>query len=392
MSALEPEGSLMELELTPDQEMFVETTDKFLNDCCTPADLRAMRDDPDGFDRDYWRQGAELGWTSLLVSEEDGGGTVSGRGVADLALVAFELGRHAAPGPFLPTNVVAAALSAGGTDEQKATVLPGIVAGEVVATWCWSEPRPHDRLGDVSLIATERNGSYVLDGRKQPVEAGAQADQFLVTARTEDGGLVQLLVPASTAGVTVAPMHGLDLTRRFAEVRFDSATVPASAVVGDPAGSADDVERQLQLAIVIQLAEMVGAMDRSFAITMEWLFDRYSFGRPLASYQELKHRCADMKAWLEAGHAIADTCAQHVQDASPRAAEMASVGKAYLGQYGPELVHDCIQMHGGIGVTFDHDLHLYLRRVVLGSRLYGTVSEHRQRLTALLERGATDDA
>jgi alkylation response protein AidB-like acyl-CoA dehydrogenase len=146
------------------------------------------------------------------------------------------------------------------------------------------------------------------------------------------------------------------------------------------------------LANTIQLAEMVGAMSRAFDITVEWAFDRYSFGRPLASYQELKHRFADMKAWLEAGHAIADTAAQHVQDRTDRAGEYASAGKAYLGVYGVELVQDCVQMHGGIGVTFDHDMHLYLRRVVTDSILYGTVSDHRQRLTTILEKRGQADA
>jgi alkylation response protein AidB-like acyl-CoA dehydrogenase len=132
-------------------------------------------------------------------------------------------------------------------------------------------------------------------------------------------------------------------------------------------------------------------MDRAFGITVEWAFNRYSFGRPLASYQELKHRFADMKAWLEAGHAIADAAAREVDDRSGRADEYTSAGKAFLGVYGVELVQDCVQMHGGIGVTFDHDLHLYLRRVVIDSLQYGTVSDHRQRLTTILGKREQED-
>jgi alkylation response protein AidB-like acyl-CoA dehydrogenase len=381
----------MELELTADQEFFVETTRKYLQDKSTPTDLRDLRHDPVGYTVPYWRQGAELGWTSLLVSEEDGGGSVSGRGLADLALVAHEFGRHAAPGPLLATNIVAAAISESGSAEQKRDVLPGILSGETIASWCWAEPPPADRLGEVTATATSKDGGYVVNGRKMPVEAGGQADQLLVVARS-DIGLVQLLIPRDTPGVSVVPAHGLDLTRRFAEVRFADAEVPASALVGDPTRAATDIERQLALANAIQLAEMVGAMSRAFDITVEWAFDRYSFGRPLASYQELKHRFADMKAWLEAGHAIADTAAQHVQDRTDRAGEYASAGKAYLGVYGVELVQDCVQMHGGIGVTFDHDMHLYLRRVVIDSILYGTVSDHRQRLTTILEKRGQADA
>jgi alkylation response protein AidB-like acyl-CoA dehydrogenase len=141
------------------------------------------------------------------------------------------------------------------------------------------------------------------------------------------------------------------------------------------------------VAIVLQLAEMVGAMDKALEMTIEWAFDRYSFGRPLASYQELKHRFADMKLWLEASHAIADAAARAVEDDSADAWDLLAAGKAYIGHYGVELLQDCVQIHGGIGVTFEHDIHLYVRRVVLDSHQYGTVSEHRERLTAALVQG-----
>jgi alkylation response protein AidB-like acyl-CoA dehydrogenase len=383
-------GRRVELELTSDQEFFVETTRKYLADKCPTSDLRARRDHVDGFDGDYWRQGADLGWTSLLVSEEDGGGSVSGSGVADLALVAFEFGRFAAPGPLLAANVVASALSRSGSAKHKSEVLPELLTGRTVGSWGYAEPRPLDGLGAVSAEAVRRNGNYVVNGAKSPVEAATQADVFLVTVNT-DGGLTQLLVPADAPGVTISPLHGLDLTRRFGTVRFEEVAVPESAVVGEPGAAADDVERQLQLAVVMQLAEMVGTMDRAMEITTDWLFNRYSFGRPLASYQELKHRFADMRAWLEAGNAVADAAVHHVQDGSPRAAEYVSAGKSFLGIYGPELIQDCIQMHGGIGVTFDHDLHLFLRRVVLDAGTYGSVAEHRERLTSILEQREHSD-
>ncbi|MGE0796531.1 MAG: acyl-CoA dehydrogenase family protein [Acidimicrobiia bacterium] len=375
----------MELELTSDQEFFAETTRKYLEDKIPVQWLRQHRDDPDGFERAYWSQGAELGWTSLLVGEADGGGSISERGLADLALVAFEFGRHAAPGPLLPSNVVAAALSRWGTDDQKAGPLQGILSGEVVATWAAAEPRPNDRLGAVALDAAPgEGGGFTLTGRKMPVEAGAQSDLFLVAARTA-GGVTNLLVPADAPGLRITPMQGLDLSRRFAAVDFDGVAVPASAVVGRVDGAAADNERLVDLAGAIQSAEVVGAMDRCLEITIEWSFNRYSFGRPLASYQELKHRFADMRAWLEAAHAISDTAVSLVHEESPLAAEHVSAAKSFLGVYGPELAQDCVQMHGGIGVTFEHDLHLYLRRIVVDARLYGTVGDHRRRITSILE-------
>jgi alkylation response protein AidB-like acyl-CoA dehydrogenase len=375
----------VELELTPDQRFFADTTRSFLTDRCPTSALRDARDDPEGFDRAYWRQGAELGWTSLLVPEDDGGGSISGRGLSDLTLVAFEFGRFAAPGPLAATNVVAGALARSGTEQQKAEVLPALMSGEKIGSWAYAEPRPSDRLGEIAMEATRTDGGFVLQGRKAPVESAGQCDVLLVTARDGDG-LTQFLVPTDTAGVSVTPMKTVDLTRRFGRVSFDQVALPASAVVGEAGNAAADVEHQLQVAVVIQLAEMVGTMDRGLALTLDWLFNRYSFGRPLASYQELKHRFADMRAWLEAGHAIADAAAAHVQDETGRAAEYVSAGKSYLGHYGPEALHDCVQMHGGIGVTFEHDLHLFLRRVTLDAGLYGTVADHRERLTTILER------
>ena len=142
--------------------------------------------------------------------------------------------------------------------------------------------------------------------------------------------------------------------------------------------------------MVLQCAEMVGAVDRVFAFTVEYAEDRYSFGRPLVSYQALKHRFADMKLWLEASHATAGAAARAVDDGSPSAAELVSVAKSYIGDHGPTILSECVQFHGGIGVTWDHDLHLYLRRVVLGAHLYGTVPQHRERLTSILEKRETN--
>jgi alkylation response protein AidB-like acyl-CoA dehydrogenase len=375
----------VELELTPDQTVFARTTARFLDDTASSAELRMLRRDPMGFRRDYWCQGTGLGWTSLLVSPEAGGGSISGRSVEDTALVAFEFGRHAAPGPLLVNNVVAAAISRSGTKPQRDEYLPGILSGDTLATWCLAESRPHDRLGIVTMEATPTARGFQLSGTKLPVDSPHPSGLMLVVARAPQG-LTQFLVPAASPGVSITPMEGIDLTRRFGSVSLDKVDVAGVGVLGQVGEADRDVEHQLYLALVIQLAEMVGAMDKAFEITVEWAFNRYSFGRPLASYQELKHRFADMKLWLETSHALADAAARAVQDDTGDAGELVSAAKAYVGFYGPELVQDCIQIHGGIGVTFDHDLHLYLRRVVLGSYLYGTVSDHRARVTTILEQ------
>ncbi len=211
------------------------------------------------------------------------------------------------------------------------------------------------------------------------MEAGAQADHLLVAATT-GSEVVQLLVPVATPGVTVTPLAGLDLVRRHAAVTFAETRLPRDAAVDEP------VERSLQVACVLQCAETCGLIDVVFGMTVEYLGDRYSFGRPLSSYQALKHRLADDKVVLESCHAAASAAARAVATSSPQAAELVSVAKSWIGPHATELIQDCVQLHGGIGVTWEHDLHVYLRRATVNRVLHGTPEWHAERIAgALLE-------
>ncbi|HEY3672236.1 MAG TPA: acyl-CoA dehydrogenase family protein [Acidimicrobiia bacterium] len=377
----------MNLGLTDDQQFFQETTRKFLEQEAPLTTVRALADGPDGFDRAWWARGAELGWASFLVPEDDGGGSLSGEGVVDLAIVAEEMGRLVSPGPLVPTNVVADAVARGGSAELRAEVLPGIVAGEVVAAWCiagagggWDG---HGVTVGAIPAGDRADDGLVLDGVSTPVEYGAQADELLVTARS-DGELTQCLIPASTAGVHIEPIDSVDLVRRFATVHFEGVEVPANRIVGDVGGAAAAVERQLHLAIALQSAEVVGGLDRVLAFTLEYLGDRSSFGRPLASYQAIKHRIADMKMWIEGCHGVTELAVRAVEDDDPEAIEIVSAAASYLGDHATEILQECTQLHGGIGVTWEHDLHLYLRRISLDRNLFGTPAQHRERIAEAL--------
>lgn len=360
---------------TEEQEFFRVTTERFLVEHAPPDALRRLRDVEDGFGRDYWRRGAELGWTSLLVDEAHGGGSISGAGLVDLSLVAYEFGHHAAPGPLTATNVVASALSAHGAAGAQGEVLADLLSGEAVATWCAPELGAQPGEWRTGMEIERAGGALVLRGSVRPVEHAGQADHFLVTAR-EGTGLTQVLVPAGTPGITVEALETLDLTRRFGAVTFDGVRVGDEAIVGAAGAASPDVARQLRRAVAILNCEAVGAMQGAFDMTVEWSFDRYSFGRPLASYQALKHRFADMMSWLQAGHAISDAACAAAQEDEPVADELASAAKAFIGRYGGELIQDCVQLHGGIGVTFDHDLHLFLRRLTVNRSVAGTPREH----------------
>lgn len=363
----------MDILVTEDQELFREATGRFLDQECPLPQVRALYDDPAGFTPAYWKQGAELGWTSLLVPEALGGGTVSGAAVLDFMCLVDLFGAHVAPGPLLPTNLVAAALSRAGTAEQQAEVIPGLLTGDTIAAWCSSG----------RVTATRDGDDLVLHGVDTPVEAGAQASRLLVTA-TLDGAPVQVLVDGDAPGVTVTALRSLDMTRRFAKVELDGARVPVHTLVGGTDAS-DEIEWLRLLAATAQAVETTAAAQVAFDLTMEWMFDRYTFGRPLASYQALKHRCADMKLWLEASHGLGTTAARALQADAPDAAEVVHAAKAYTGHFLAELVQDCIQMHGGIGLTWEHDLHLYQRRIATDRNTYGTPEDHKQRLAAIRE-------
>jgi alkylation response protein AidB-like acyl-CoA dehydrogenase len=365
--------------------LFRETTAKFLEATCPLDEVRRLADaEPAGFDREWWRRGAELGWTSMLVAEEHGGGCISGHPLADLQLVAEEVGRLVSPGPLIPINVVAAAISRVGTPVQLEH-LAGLLSGESVATWC-----PHGIPGATApaggVRATANGDGFILEGTSAPVEAAAVADLLLVTAQRDGapGEVVQLLVPADAPGLTATRAESLDLVRRFATISFEGVEVSADMVLGEPGSARDDVERQLEDVVVLQCAEMAGALHRVLDFTIEYAQDRYSFGRPLSSYQALKHRFADMKMWLEACHASSDAAARAVDSGSEHAAELVSVAKSYIGDHGPFMLSECVQLHGGIGVTWDHDLHLYSRRVVQDRTQFGTPQDHRERVATAM--------
>ncbi|MEV0685411.1 acyl-CoA dehydrogenase family protein [Nocardia sp. NPDC050378] len=372
---------------TADQRFFQATTHDFLAATVPTTTVRALAEARVGFDKHWWRRGAQLGWTAMLIPESLGGGSVSGHPMTELVLVAEELGRAAAPGPFVTTTAALAGLR---TAHQHAETLAAIVAGEVVVAWAVYEPGAgFDVLtGAVTgTQATRTATGYRLSGVKDRVEAADQADLFLVTATSADGP-VQLLVPAETPGVTVSPTWTIDLTRRTGRVTFDDVELGADAVTHTGAEAAAAVRAQAGAAALVTAAESAGAADHVLARTLTWLFERYTFGRPLASYQALKHRMADNKTWLEACRATSFAAAAAWDAEATETGEYVSVAKSYVGAKAPVIAQDCVQLHGGIGVTWEHDLHLYLRRITLGRALYGTPEEHRRHITDLLDAAA----
>jgi alkylation response protein AidB-like acyl-CoA dehydrogenase len=372
----------VDVNLSEDQQMLQDMTRRFLEDRSPISALRKLVDGNESLDRDVWREGAELGWVALFVPEEYGGIAEDSQGVADAAVIAEELGRVVFGGPFLSSCTVAFAIAQSGADEQKASWLPGLAAGETLAAWCFAALGHQGGAVPGGVTAKQSGEGWVLDGTAALVEDAGVAELLLVTA-TNGAGLVQFVLPAGTSGVSVRPLETTDLGRRLAEVDFSGVAVGADAVLGAPEAAEEAFERQLQVALALQCAETIGVTDRAFEFTLEWCKDRHAFGRPIGSFQALKHRLARHAANLEAAKAAAAHAARSVQAQARDAAIAVSVAKSHCGRQATEIIRDCLQLHGGIGLTWEHDIHFYLRRAVSNEALWGPPSAHHDRLCRL---------
>lgn len=364
---------------SPEKLLFTSTTQAFLDKEAPLRRVRELHAAGLSFDPQWWRRAAELGWTGLLVPEALGGGSVSQSGLADLAAVAELLGKTVAPGPLYPVSVVLAALVDCADPLGHADTIEALIAGETVASWAVCEPGRGWSPLQPAVTATRTESGFRIDGTKDRVEAGAQSAVLLVVARCDEG-VRQFLVPTNTAGVRVEPQQSVDLVKQYARVHFDGVFVPETAAVGAAEETGALVDRQSQIAQVLQCAEVVGVLQTVFDLTVQWALDRHTFGRPLASYQALKHKFADMKLWLEACRATTAAAVTDVAAREPGAGLSASIAKSYVGEMAGQIVQACVQLHGGIGVTWEHDLHLYLRRVTLYRNMFGTPEEHNVRV------------
>jgi alkylation response protein AidB-like acyl-CoA dehydrogenase len=363
--------AILSLPLPDDLDILRTATSRFVQKEWPVDSLRAAADGGPAFGSGYLQRAAELGWFAALAPEEYGGGSISGSGLLDAAVIAVERGRWLQPGPFVPMNVVVAALAREGSRQQRAEVLPGLIAGTAIATW--AAPGPGHGWETAEAIRWSRvPGGYRLTGTAAVVQDADRADYLLVTAGSGNGPR-QFLLPAQTAGLSVRRLSGIDPSRSFCEVLLDAA-VPDDALVGAADDASAAVERQLQIACVLTAAEMLGAMEQDFNLALQYAKDRIAFGRPIGSFQAVKHLLADTSLLLEASRVLCDAA---VRADSP---DLASAAKAYVGDSALELGQNCFQVFAGIGFTWEHDQHFYLRRLTMDAALYGDAAWHRRRL------------
>ncbi|MCT9075621.1 acyl-CoA dehydrogenase family protein [Streptomyces fulvoviolaceus] len=363
----------MNFELSEEQAMLRDASRDLLADRAPIERVRAWLDGDEDVDPEVWRLMAELGWPGLGLPEEYDG---AGQGVVELALVAEELGRALGRGPFVPTAIVGRALAASGSSRLRAETLPALAAGSDWATWAFAEPHAPWTLDGVHATAD----AFVLDGVKTAVQDAGGARWLLVTAR-HDGVPALFLVDRDAPGITIRRQRVLDQTRAFYEVRFEGVRVPHERRLD---AGPEEIQRLLDEASVLRCADALGVMERMLELTVEHTTARVQFERPIGSFQAVKHASADIALLVHGTRAATYYAAMAADAGADDSARAACAAASYASAGAGEVAARALQLHGGIGFTWEHDLHLHLRRARADSVLYGDAAVHRDRLCGLL--------
>ena len=367
----------MPLILTEEQTMLKEAADGFLAEHAPIAHLRKLRDsrDPDGVSRELWRAFGEMGFAGVVIPEEHGG---SGLGAVEAGVVAEALGRTLTPSPFFGSSVLAATVLKGGSEAQQAAWLPRIATGEAIVSLAVDEGAKH---GPAKIAATaERSGNgFRLNGAKAMVLDGHVADALIVAART-GGGLTLFLVDPETAGLEVERTVMVD-AHNAARVTLKDVEVDADAVVGAVDGGEALLEGALNLGRACAAASLTGAGDEAFRITLEYLRTRQQFGKFIGEFQALQHRAAHLFTELEIAKAAALGALQALDQGREDGPLAVSVAKAKAGRVAELAVQEAVQMHGGVGMTDEFDVGLFMKRVRVLNELLGDAGFHQERLT-----------
>jgi len=368
-----------------EQEMLRRSAREFLAKECSTKVVRRLMESGDGYDEALWKKMADLGWTALGIPEEYGGvGTF-----LDLVVVLEEAGRALLPGPFFSTMGLAVpVLIEAGTEAQKKEVLSEIASGSARATLAFTEPSGRWDAGSIALTAKQSSGGWRLDGVKVFVPDVEVADYIVVVARTRgegEEGLTLLLVKGKPKGMAVRPLETLDMTRRWSEIRFDGVQLGADAVMGAPDKAWPRLKRALEWATSALCAEMVGGVQKVLETSTEYAKTRHQFGKPIGIYQAVSHKLADMLVLAESGRSATYYAAWTVEADAPDRSLASSMAKAYVSDAYRKVAGDGIQVHGGIGFTWEHDMHLYFKRAKSSEVTLGDATFHRELVAQALD-------
>ncbi|MBU4317040.1 MAG: acyl-CoA/acyl-ACP dehydrogenase [Proteobacteria bacterium] len=369
----------MDLRFSKDQEQIQKEARLFLKKECPMEYVREMFEDEKGFTDKIWTKMAELGWMGIHIPEEYGG---IGLSLLDLCLVVEEMGRSLVPGPYFSTVVLAAELLIeAGTQNQKQKHLTKIAAGEERGTLALMEHDGGSDPGFVQMTAEKDGNGYILNGTKLFVPDAHTSDFIICTARTSPGdlpaqGITLFLLDAKADGLSITPLKTMDATRKQCEVAFKNVKVSPESIVGEVNNGWAPLQRVLSLASVCLCAENTGAAQKSMEIAVDYAKERHQFGVPIGAFQAIKHKCADMLPGVEGSRGLLYYAAWALEEEDPSIAALAAASaKTYSANALRDITTDTIQVLGGVGFTWEYDVHFYMKRakanqVMLGDNAY----------------------
>ena len=375
----------MDFAFSEEQEMLRASAREFLAKECPSAYVRRMMETDGAWDEALWKRLAEMGWTGLGIPDAYGGvGTF-----LDLVVILEEAGRALLPGPYFSTMGLAVpALLEAGSDSQKREVLPRIAAGDARATVALTEPSGRWDSEGVTMSAQRSGDGWRLDGVKLFVPDAEVADYTIVAARTRSGsdeGVTLFLLSGRPAGVRVSPLKTMDMTRRWYELRFDGLQLPSEAVMGAVDRGWAPLRRALDWAEAALCAEMVGGAQHVLDASVEYAKTRHQFGKPIGIYQAVSHKLADMLLETESARSATYYASWAVDADAPDRSLAASMAKAYTSDAYRRAAGNGIQVHGGIGFTWEHDMHLYFKRAKASEVTLGDATYHRELVAQALD-------
>ena len=377
----------MNFELDEEQVMLKTSARDFLDKECPKKLVRAMMEDEKGYSPELWRKLADLGWLGLAFPEEYGG---IGSSFLDLVVLLEECGRALLPGPFIPTVVLSGRpILSAGNDEQKQRFLPGIASGDMIMTLAFMEGSGGLESSDVAVTATPSGNDFLLNGTKLFVPYAHIADHLLCVARTAnkrnaEDGITLFLVDARAEGVKTEILTTMT-GEKLCEVVFSNVAVPGKNILGELDKGWPIVKRILVEAQVAESAWMTGGARWAMDASIDYAKMRIAFGRPIGSFQAIQHKLSNVAVQVEGATSIVYYAAWTIMENDPDMALAASMAKSWCGETYKQAAFDGIQVHGGIGYTWDHDMHLYLKRAKAGEVTFGDSDYHREKVAQILD-------
>jgi alkylation response protein AidB-like acyl-CoA dehydrogenase len=377
----------MDFAFSEQQDLLRTSARQFLERECPPDMVRRWSDDPQGYSPDLWQTMAALGWMGLVLPETYGG---SGLSFVDLTILMEEMGRVLLPAPFFSSIALGAlTLLETGSDEQRQQMLPRLVRGETKVCVALLEADGRYDPRGISMRASIRGNRATLNGTKLFVVDAHVSDYIICVARTRGGrdpesGISLFVLDITSPGIACTPLMSIDQTRGLCEVSFTRVGVSLEAMLGGRDAAWPTLQRALDKATVALCAEMVGGAEKAMEMCVDYGKTRVQFGRPIGSFQAVKHKIADMKVWVENAKSVVYYAAWAVDRDAPEASRAASMAKAYCSEMYTQVTAAGIQVHGGVGFTWDHHMHLYFKRAKSSEVLLGDSIWHRERTAALI--------